>query len=330
VFNNSYEATGNISFSGTKEITGRDLAAEEFTFALFEGDDTSSTPFRTASNDIDGNFSFETINFNLDDVGVKTYTIVEQAGTLGGVDYDESVYTIIVSISDNGDGTLSIDYNGESDDPEAINFTNTYSATGSLDLSGTKTLTGRDLAAGEFTFELFEGTDTSGTPFSTASNDADGNFSFETISYNLADVGTRTYTIRELAGGLSGIIYDANTYTVIVNISDNGDGTLAVDITDESDDPDNISFINSVTAIIVEEEEPPLAEPTPAPLPTIKPIINIPLAPADPTLPTIEVVQEQLPKSGENAPLWPVGIALIAIAGGMAYLLNRKKRAEND
>lgn len=356
VFNNTYSASGSISFSGMKILTGRDLEEGEFTFELYEqsepiyedypdqirlADIEDGEPIRTATNDEDGSFSFESISFTQADVGTRVYTIVEQTGDLGGVEYDDTVYTFIIHIEDNGDGTLNIYFDEESDDPEAIGFTNSYTATGSFDLSGTKTLTGRDLTADEFTFELYEGDDTSGEPFRTATNDAEGSFSFETITYTQDEIGTWTYTIAEQIGDLEGIIYDTNTYTIVVSVTDNGDGTLAVETTDDSDDPESINFFNSV----VEEEDPPLTEPTTEPtvttpttptLPTINPAITLPLAsatptvPTAPTLPTISVVQEQVPQAGENAPLWPIGAALIIIAGGMAYLLNRKERTDND
>ncbi|MDN5315324.1 MAG: hypothetical protein PWP10_4074, partial [Clostridiales bacterium] len=197
---------------------------------------------------------------------------------------------------------------------------------------GTKTLTGRDLEEGEFTFELFEGDDTSGEPFRSATNDADGNFSFATINYTLEDVGSKTYTVIEQSGELSGIIYDTNSYTIVVNISDNGDGTLSIDFSETSDDPEDINFINSVQVIIIEDDETPLADPTTVPttLPTIDPEITIPQASADPTLPTIEIVQDQIPQSGEKTPLWPLGAGLLLIAGGMVYLLNRKEQSDNE
>jgi hypothetical protein len=88
-----YAATGSLDISGTKTLTGRDLEEGEFTFELFEGDDTSGEPFRSATNDADGNFSFATINYTLEDVGSKTYTVIEQSGELGGIIYDENIYT---------------------------------------------------------------------------------------------------------------------------------------------------------------------------------------------------------------------------------------------
>ena len=326
-----YAATGSLDISGTKTLTGRDLEEGEFTFELFEGDDTSGEPFRSATNDADGNFSFATINYTLEDVGSKTYTVIEQSGELSGISYDENIYTVTVTITDNGDGTLTAEPS-TSGNNDGIVFRNSYAATGSLDISGTKTLTGRDLEEGEFTFELFEGDDTSGEPFRSATNDADGNFSFATINYILEDVGSKTYTIIEQSGELGGIIYDTNSYTIVVNISDNGDGTLSIDFSETSDDPEDINFINSVQVIIIEDDETPLADPTTAPttVPTIDPEITIPQASADPTLPTIEIVQDQIPQSGEKTPLWPLGAGLLLIAGGMVYLLNRKEQSDNE
>ena len=83
--------------------------------------------------------------YTLADVGSKTYTVVEKVGTLGGVTYATNSYTVNVTISDKGDGTLNVVVTSEN--AEDLDFTNTYAAAGSLDLSGTKTLTGRILFA---------------------------------------------------------------------------------------------------------------------------------------------------------------------------------------
>ena len=98
--------------------------------------------------------AFDTINYTLADVGSKTYTVVEKAGGLGGVTYATNSYTVNVTISDKGDGTLNVVVTSEN--AEDLDFTNTYAAAGSFTPVVTKDLAGRDLAADEFEFELKE------------------------------------------------------------------------------------------------------------------------------------------------------------------------------
>ncbi|NLW10858.1 MAG: hypothetical protein GX028_02440, partial [Clostridiaceae bacterium] len=243
-----YSATGNLDLAGTKSLSGRNLAAGEFTFELYEGEDTSGDPFRTATNNADGTFSFPTIEYNQDDAGTKTYTVVEQTGSHGGVSYDTNTFTVTVEITDNENGTLTVSPS-ISGDNDSIVFNNSYAATGSIGFSGTKTLNGRELAPGEFTFELYEQfEEKDAQQIRTAINNADGSFSFESISYTLEDVGTKTYTIVEQDGDLGGVDYDDSVYTMIINISDNGDGTLDVNYDEESDDPEEIIFTNTYSA----------------------------------------------------------------------------------
>src|SRR5690606_32126882 len=115
------------------------------------------------------------------------------------ISYATNTHTVDVTITDNGDGTLDVDVT--SDNADSLNFTNSYSAAGHLDLSGTKTLNGRALAADEFWFELHEGEEL----LETVGNLADGSFSFATLHFDLSDVGEKTYTIVEKVGTLGGI-----------------------------------------------------------------------------------------------------------------------------
>ena len=220
---NPYTATGSLDLSGKKTLNGRTLAAGEFEFELYKGATATGTPVETVSNLADGTFKFSTLNYDLNDVGTTTYTVVEKTGSLGGVSYSGASYAVIVTITDAEDGTLNVVV--ANDNATTLNFTNTYKATGDLDLSGMKTLNGRELVAGEFEFELYDGE----TLLQTVSNAADGSFSFEKLDYTQNDVGTTTYTVIEKTGSLGGVSYSGASYAVIVTITDNGDGTLDVD-----------------------------------------------------------------------------------------------------
>ncbi len=239
-FENTYAATGRLALSGKKTLTGRGLSAGEFEFELYEG----STLLKTVSNQDDGSFSFN-LNYTLSDVGTKTYKVKEKAGSLGGVTYAINEYTVKVAISDNGNGLLNVVVTEGS--ATALNFENTYAATGRLALSGKKTLTGRGLSAGEFEFELYEGS----TLLKTVSNQDDGSFSFN-LNYTLSDVGTKTYKVKEKAGSQGAIIYDTTVFMVEVEISDNGDGTLNVSLTEGSDDPEALDFTNILKTYYIE------------------------------------------------------------------------------
>ena len=335
-FTNTYTATGTLELSGNTELTGRSLAPEEFEIELYEGE----TLLETVKNDNNGDFSFTKLKYDLDDLNdvedsiqafaannfiTKNYIVKQIIGDLGGVDYDETEYTLVVTISDKGDGDLNIDVTGGN--PTSLDFTNTYTATGTLELSGTKTLTGRDLASDEFEFGLYDDED---ELMEMVSHGGDGNFRFDTLEYDLDDVETKVYTVREILGDLSDVTYDATVYTLTVNISDNGDGTLNIDVTGAN--PTELDFANTYLPQITITTDPiPGAEPTITP-PTI-PIINVtgdkvPLA--EPT--TIKVVTQSIPKAGESGPMWPIGLALLALAGGISFIVHRsdKKNAQKE
>lgn len=107
-------------------------------------------------------------------------------------------------------------------------FTNTYNATGKAYLKAKKVLEGRRLEARQFTFDVV---DEAGNTVATARNGADGTVNFGAIKYGLADVGkTYTYTIRERNTGAAGYTYSDADATATVSVTDNGDGTLACDV----------------------------------------------------------------------------------------------------
>ena len=126
-----------------------------------------------------------------------------------------------MTITDNGDGTL----NAEVTTDKKVEFVNPYNAEGKLVLEGKKTLKGGKLAGNDFEFTLSE----NGEVIQTVKNDAKGNISFEEICYTLDDVGTHTYTVKEKAGKKTGMTYDQTEYTIKVEVTDNGDGTLKVE-----------------------------------------------------------------------------------------------------
>ena len=160
-----------------------------------------------------------------------TYTVTE-TGSVAGVTNDPvATKAITVTVTDNGDGTLSVEKQAESAATD-FTFTNTYSVdavdstlTGEGGFTITKTLSGRDLREGEFEFALASQAEGEQTVV-TAKNDAGGKVAFPAISFNAP--GEYHYRLAEVDGGLGGVTYDATVYDVIAKVVDNGDGTLGV------------------------------------------------------------------------------------------------------
>lgn len=160
-----------------------------------------------------------------------TYTVTE-TGSVAGVSNDPvATKTIKVKVTDNGDGTLTVDKQAESNKTD-FTFTNTYSVkpfdstlTGKGGFAITKTLDGRDLRGGEFEFALASQNEGEQTVV-TAKNDANGKVAFPAISFNAP--GEYHYRLAEVDGGLGGVTYDTTVYDVTATVVDNGDGSLGV------------------------------------------------------------------------------------------------------
>ena len=160
-----------------------------------------------------------------------TYKVTERGNVAGVANDPEATKTIKVTVTDNGDGTLSVDKQTESDKTD-FTFTNTYSVkpfdstlTGEGGFTITKTLDGRDLREGEFEFALVSQGEGEQTVV-TAKNDANGKVAFPAISFNAP--GEYRYRLVEVDGGLGGVTYDTTVYDVTATVVDNGDGTLGV------------------------------------------------------------------------------------------------------
>ena len=219
------ESSVTDQITAAKSLTGRDLAAGEFNFELREIKGEDSELIETVENGADGKVKFSAIKY--DKIGQHTYTLHEIKGDAGGITYDDTVYTIVTTISDNGKGQLVATHKLKgAEDVKSIEFKNAYNLTPKSfsvtdKITATKVLTGRDLKEGEFNFELVEGNDV----VATGTNDAEGNITMSAIEYTAA--GEHTYTLREVPGDAgNGITYDGKTYTIETTITDKGDGTL--------------------------------------------------------------------------------------------------------
>ena len=223
---NPVESSVTSQIAVAKVLTGRDLTAGEFSFELREVKGGDSELIETVENDAEGNVTFKPIKYT--EIGQHTYTLHEVAGDAGGIDYDNAVYTIVTTIADNGKGELVATHELKgAEGVKSIEFKNAYNLTPESfsvtdQITATKSLDGRDLKAGEFSFELVEGNDV----VAIGTNDARGKITMTGIEYTAA--GEHTYTLREVNGGTTsnGISYDGKTYTIVTTITDNGDGTL--------------------------------------------------------------------------------------------------------
>ena len=226
-FTNRYEAAPvPVALEAAKILDGRTLNADEFSFEL---KDAEGEVLQTKTNAADGSVVFDVLNY--EETGTYTYTVNEVRGTLGGVTYDETVYNVEVTVTDNGVGQLeaavAITAGGET--KEEVVFNNTYAPDDtSVVLKATKVFVDEDgkkeaMKGGEFTFQLKAA---DGTVLDQAVNAADGSVVFDAVTYD--EEGQFTYTISEVIGNNNSIIYDKTVYTVVVVVEDNEEGKLEV------------------------------------------------------------------------------------------------------
>lgn len=263
-FTNKYDPKAtSYTLSGTKVLESTDPSAQralkdgEFTFQLTPINGTTGD-VQTTTNAATGAFSFGTLNYTAP--GVYTYEVRELAGKDSTITYDtNTVYTVTVTVEDQ-DGALTVT-NVASVPVDGIVFKNTYTPTpvtvdptaGDTKIGGTKTLTGRDAKAGEFTYELVDG---SGTVVDTAtSGDAkDGKAAAWTFAKKLefTKTGTYRYTVREASGGTTaaGVTYDATTFGVTITVTEDADAhALRAQVTATKDGAEApIAFANSYAA----------------------------------------------------------------------------------
>ena len=227
-FTNTYSVQPTVSsvtdqVTVTKQLTGRDMAAGEFAFELLEGDKVVAT----GTNSADGSVALRPITYTKP--GTHSYMLREVGGGThkAGVEYDGSVFAVTTTVTDNGNGTLSVTHKVDND-ANAVGFTNSYApAATSVTLGASKVLNGKSLEDGEFSFAL-EGED--GTRL-TAGNDANGMVAFPAIQYS--ETGTYQYTLSEVKGSETGVTYDEAAYAVTVAVEDDGEGSLVATVSYE-------------------------------------------------------------------------------------------------
>ena len=260
-FTNTYTPTATTAtITGTKALTGRDLAEGEFFFDLKDAD---GNVVQTVQNGADGTFGFAPLQ--LDKVGTYVYTVSERAGaTANGVTYDTTVFTATVTVTENAEThalEAQVAYSKGGKAADAVAFSNSYApAATEVKLGASKVLSGEDLKEGQFSFQL---KDAGGKVLQTAKNAADGTVGFEAISYDKP--GTYAYSISEVDDGQKNVTYDAAEHRVTVTVTDDGAGHLVATVTyDGAVAP---VFKNTYTPPTTPPTEPPTNPPSKSPVP---------------------------------------------------------------
>ncbi len=283
-----------------KRLTGRDLAAGEFTFELLEDD----VVVANGTNDANGTVTLSPIRYEAP--GTHTYTLREACpnalGLYKGVTYDGTTYTVVTTVSDNGDGTLTATHKLEGA-TESAGFTNKYHAMPTqVSIGAIKVLEGRELKKDEFSFKLV-GEDIE----STVTNDADGKINFDKFEYD--EPGTYVYTISEVKGDEAGMTYDKSVFTATVNVVDDGEGNLKANVAFTKGDKsvEGIVFNNTY-----KKPETPVPTPDPG---TPKTVTNI-----------VKTVKGFLPTTGDQQAAALLMAFVIAMAGVGALVWGIRKR----
>lgn len=304
-FTNTYGVTPTDSsvtdqVKTVKRLTGRDLAAGEFTFELLEDD----VVVANGTNDANGTVTLSPIRYEAP--GTHTYTLREACpnalGLYKGVTYDGTTYTVVTTVSDNGDGTLTAAHKLEGA-TESAGFTNKYHAMPTqVSIGAIKVLEGRELKKDEFSFKLVgENIE------STVTNDADGKINFDKLEYD--EPGTYVYTISEVKGDEAGMTYDKSVFTATVNVVDDGEGNLKANVAFTKGDKsvEGIVFNNTY-----KKPETPVPTPDPG---TPKTVTNI-----------VKTVKGFLPTTGDQQAAALLMTFVIAMAGVGALVWGIRKR----
>lgn len=264
-FTNTYTPTATTAtITGTKALTGRDLAEGEFSFDLKDAD---GNVVQTVQNGVDGTFGFAPLQ--LDKVGTYVYTVSERAGaTANGVTYDTTVFTATVTVTENAEThalEAQVAYSKGGKAADAVAFSNSYApAATEVKLGASKVLSGEDLKEGQFSFQL---KDADGKVLQSAKNAADGTVGFEAISYDKP--GTYAYSISEVDDGQKNVTYDAAEHRVTVTVTDDGAGHLVATVTYDGDVAPVFknTYTPPTTPPVNPPTEPPTNPPSKSPVP---------------------------------------------------------------
>lgn len=277
----------------TKTLTGRDMAAGEFAFELLEGEDVVATGVNAA----DGSVALSAVKYT--QPGTHRYTLHEVGGgtVANGVTYDGATYTVVTTVKDNGDGTLSVAHALEG--AGEATFANAYQATSTtVTIGASKTLVGKNLEDGQFTFVL---TAADGTELK-AKNAADGKIAFPALAFDKP--GTYEFALTELDDAQANVTYDKHAYKVTVTVVDGELGHLNATV---AGDADVLAFTNTYA------EPPAPAQPT---------------QPGGKTFTPSGLVGKVLTQTGDDKLALVLPLAAVALAGAasIAALVIMRRR----
>ena len=345
-FDNTYTPTPvDVTVKADKHLAGRDLNDGEFAAELKDSDGNLLQTKRFArvprdaqsdkATDVregEGTLEFDKLTF--DRAGVYTYTVTEQDGDLGGVTYDRTVHTVTVTVTEDADShtlTAKTEYSTENGSEDGIRFTNTYQPQNVLvELTARKRLTGRELKADEFEFELV---DRDGKVIDTERNDKDGDIRFKPLTYGrdnngIDDCGEHRYVIRERNTGEKNVTYDRTEHHVTVTVGDDLQGNLTAKV--EYDPTDGKTKDSSATPTDKADKadkttgdavgDKPSTTPGMVTVTGTRPEFNNSYIP--PATPAIVKTIRQLAKTGVSAPI--VALSAFTLLGVGLMLFRRR------
>lgn len=350
-FDNTYTPTPvSVRLEAAKHLTGRGLNDNEFSAELKDSNGNllqtkqfTRVPRDAQSNkeqDVregDGTLEFDKLTF--DKTGVYTYTVDEQDGTLGGVTYDTTSHTVIITVTEDTKShklAASVAYSNGKASEKSILFQNTYQPEDVLvELSAKKNLTGRELQAYEFEFELV---DDKGNVIDSEKNDKQGNIQFKPLTYGrdndgVDDCGEYRYVIREKNTGEKNVTYDKTEHHVTVTVSDNLQGNLTAKV---EYDPTDDSAKDSSTMLVTptakadktdgdagEDENNPTTTPSMVTTTGTQPEFTNSYIP--PVTPAIVKTIRQLAKTGVSTPTVALAaFTLLGVGLTVAYSVRRR------
>lgn len=337
-FDNTYTPTPvGVTVKADKHLTGRALNDGEFTAELkdMDGNTLQSKRFKRTigseakADEGDGTLTFDKLTF--DKTGIYKYTVDETDTQLGGVTYDTTSHTVTVTVTEDADShtlTAKTEYSTENGSEDGIRFNNTYQPQNVLvELTARKRLTGRELKADEFEFELV---DKDGKVIDTERNDKDGNIRFKPLEYardnkNVDGRGEHEYMIREKNTGEKNVTYDRTEHHVTVTIGDNLTGNLTAIIAydPKPDAKADSSTVAKPTADTTQTGDAADAPTSMVPVTGTIPEFNNSYIP--PATPAIVKTIRQLAKTGVSTPT--VALAAFTLLGvGLTVAYSVRKR----
>ena len=349
-FDNTYTPTPvSVRLEAAKHLTGRGLNDNEFSAELKDSNGNllqtkqfthslhNTQSDKVAAREGDGTLDFDKLTF--DKTGVYTYTVDEQDGALGGVTYDTTSHTVTITVTEDTKShklAASVAYSNGKANEKSILFQNTYQPEDVLvELSAKKNLTGRELQAYEFEFELV---DDKGNVIDSEKNDKQGNIQFKPLTYGrdndgVDDCGEYRYVIREKNTGEKNVTYDKTEHHVTVTVSDNLQGNLTAKV---EYDPTDDSAKDSSTMLVTptdkadktdgdagEDENNPTTTPSMVTTTGTRPEFTNSYIP--PVTPTIVKAVRQLAQTGVNTPIMTV-ILFTLVGMGLTVAYSVRKR----